>query len=63
VEKVIVVEEVVIYFAKLWKGAQTCGQHFYIFEGHPVLVKLLVHPVHIRYNAFALYNKKTVLLL
>jgi hypothetical protein len=62
-EKVVVEQKVVVYLSELREGAQSGRQHFDVLQGHPVLVELLVHPIHVRYDALALHRLTLTLAL
>lgn len=53
-EEVVVELQVLIYLLILRKRPQSSGQCFYVFQRHPMLVKFLVHAVHIGDDAFRL---------
>lgn len=47
VEKLVVEHEILIYLFELKERPQPGRQLLNVFKGHPMLVQLLVHAVHI----------------
>ena len=62
-KKMVIKQQILVYFPVLRKWSKPSWQCFDILQGHPMLVKLLVHSIHVSDNAISLNIKRITLVL